>query len=135
MLRRRRIQVGMFIMLGYDGERHDDLQATIEHLKRTAPDVFLTTVSYPIKGTPYYERVADRIVGAPNRGTDAPTAISIIHERPAAPLLRLRPAMDHRRSRAPPTLARTPVRARRARGVLGAARPIGDDADRGCTRL
>ncbi len=61
-LRRRRIQVGMFIMLGYDGERHEDLAATVAHLKRTAPDVFLTTVSYPIKGTPYYDAVASRIV-------------------------------------------------------------------------
>lgn len=60
-LRRRRIEVGMFIMLGYDGEDHGDLRATIAHLKRAAPDTFLTTVSYPIKGTPYYDAVADRL--------------------------------------------------------------------------
>jgi radical SAM superfamily enzyme YgiQ (UPF0313 family) len=63
-LRQRGIQVGMFIMLGYDGERDRDLRETIAHLKRTAPDVFLTTVSYPIKGTPYYERVESRIVAS-----------------------------------------------------------------------
>jgi anaerobic magnesium-protoporphyrin IX monomethyl ester cyclase len=61
MLRRRGIQVGMFIMLGYDGEDVDDLRATIALLKRAAPDIFLTTVSYPIKGTPYYDRVAERL--------------------------------------------------------------------------
>lgn len=60
-LRRHGIQVGMFIMLGYDGEEMSDLKATVDHLKRTAPDIFLTTVSYPIKGTPYYDRVADRL--------------------------------------------------------------------------
>lgn len=60
-LRKRGIEVGMFIMLGFDGERLADLRATVDHLKRTDPDVFLTTVSYPIKGTPYYERVADRV--------------------------------------------------------------------------
>jgi anaerobic magnesium-protoporphyrin IX monomethyl ester cyclase len=60
-LRRRGIEVGMFIMLGYDGEQIEDLEATVDHLKRTAPDVFLTTVSYPIKGTPYYDQVADRL--------------------------------------------------------------------------
>lgn len=54
----------MFIMLGYDGENMSDLQATVDHLKRTAPDVFLTTVSYPIKGTPYYDAVADRLSAA-----------------------------------------------------------------------
>jgi anaerobic magnesium-protoporphyrin IX monomethyl ester cyclase len=61
-LKRRGIQVGMFIMLGYDGERHEDLQATIDHLKRSSPDVFLTTVAYPIKGTPYYDAVSDRLL-------------------------------------------------------------------------
>jgi radical SAM superfamily enzyme YgiQ (UPF0313 family) len=61
-LRRRGIQVGMFIMLGYDDERRSDIAATIDHLKQTRPDVFLTTVSYPIRGTPYYDRVAPRIV-------------------------------------------------------------------------
>lgn len=60
-LRRRGIQVGLFIMLGYDGERDEDLLATVEFLKRSSPDVFLTTVSYPIKGTPYYEAVKERI--------------------------------------------------------------------------
>lgn len=60
-LRRHGIEVGMFIMLGYDGEEMPDLKATVDHLKRTAPDIFLTTVSYPIKGTPYYDRVADRL--------------------------------------------------------------------------
>jgi radical SAM superfamily enzyme YgiQ (UPF0313 family) len=64
LLKRRGIQVGMFIMLGYDGERVEDLQATVDHLKRTAPDVFLTTVSYPIKGTPYHDAVASRIVAS-----------------------------------------------------------------------
>jgi radical SAM superfamily enzyme YgiQ (UPF0313 family) len=64
LLRRRGIQVGLFIMLGYDGERLEDLQATVDHLKRTTPDVFLTTVSYPIKGTPYYDAVRSRIVTA-----------------------------------------------------------------------
>jgi anaerobic magnesium-protoporphyrin IX monomethyl ester cyclase len=61
-LQQRGIQVGLFIMLGFDGESRDDLRATVEHLKQTSPDTFLTTVSYPIKGTPYYDRVADRIV-------------------------------------------------------------------------
>lgn len=66
-LRRHGIEVGMFIMLGYDGEELRDLRATVDHLKRTAPDVFLTTVSYPIKGTPYYQQVSDRLVPQPWR--------------------------------------------------------------------
>jgi anaerobic magnesium-protoporphyrin IX monomethyl ester cyclase len=58
----RGIQTGMFLMWGYEGEEIEDIEATIEHVKRTDPDVFLTTVSYPIKGTPYYERVAGSLV-------------------------------------------------------------------------
>lgn len=61
LLRRRGIQVGMFIMLGYEGEDTADLRATALHLKRAAPDVFLTTVAYPIKGTPYFDEMRDRL--------------------------------------------------------------------------
>jgi radical SAM superfamily enzyme YgiQ (UPF0313 family) len=60
-LQRRGIEVGLFIMLGYDGEEDADLLATVAHLKETRADAFLTTVAYPIKGTPYYESAGDRI--------------------------------------------------------------------------
>ena len=62
MLQAAGIETGMFIMLGYDGETVDDLEATVEHLKISNPDVFLTTVAYPIKGTPYYAEVESRIL-------------------------------------------------------------------------
>jgi len=59
---RHGIQVGMFLMWGYDGEELEDIEATVEQLKRWNPDVFLTTVAYPIKNTPFFERVGDRAV-------------------------------------------------------------------------
>jgi anaerobic magnesium-protoporphyrin IX monomethyl ester cyclase len=55
------IQVGMFLMWGYEGEELEDIAATVEHVKATDPDVFFTTVSYPIKGTGYYDKVRDRV--------------------------------------------------------------------------
>ena len=61
-LKRRGIQTGMFIMLGYEGEEPADLEATVDHLKQSAPDEFLTTVAYPIKGTPYYQKVETRVL-------------------------------------------------------------------------
>ena len=61
MLQQAGIEVGMFIMLGYDGEDVADLEATVDHLKKSNPDVFLTTVAYPIKGTSYFEAVSDRV--------------------------------------------------------------------------
>ncbi len=68
LLQSRGIEVGMFIMFGYEGETVADIEATAEHLKRANPDLFLTTVAYPIKGTAYYETVADRVL------TDRPWA-------------------------------------------------------------
>jgi anaerobic magnesium-protoporphyrin IX monomethyl ester cyclase len=62
LLQKYGIEVGMFIMLGYEGEERSDLEETVEHLKLASPDTFLTTVAYPIKGTPYYQTVADRVV-------------------------------------------------------------------------
>jgi radical SAM superfamily enzyme YgiQ (UPF0313 family) len=56
------IQTGMFLMWGYEGEDLSDIEATIDHVKACRPDVFFTTVSYPIKGTPYFDKVADRVV-------------------------------------------------------------------------
>lgn len=51
------IEAGMFIMLGYHDETVQDIEDTVAHLKICNPDVFLTTVAYPIKGTPYYAEV------------------------------------------------------------------------------
>jgi radical SAM superfamily enzyme YgiQ (UPF0313 family) len=58
---RHGMEVGMFLMWGYDGEELSDIEATIEHVQAANPDVFFTTVAYPIKNTGYYQKVVDRI--------------------------------------------------------------------------
>jgi radical SAM superfamily enzyme YgiQ (UPF0313 family) len=60
--RARGIQSGMFLMWGYEGEEMADIEATIQHVSRSNPDIFFTTVSYPIKGTPYYNQVQSKLV-------------------------------------------------------------------------
>lgn len=72
MLQERGISVGMFIMLGYEGEEAADIEETVNHLKRSNPDVFLTTIAYPIKGTIYHDLVQERILSHPDweAGTD-----------------------------------------------------------------
>jgi radical SAM superfamily enzyme YgiQ (UPF0313 family) len=62
MSRERGIQSGMFLMWGYEGEELEDIEATVRHVSTSQPDIFFTTVSYPIKGTPYYKRISDRLV-------------------------------------------------------------------------
>lgn len=60
--KRHGIQVGMFLMWGYEGETVDDIAATVDLVRRADPDIFLTTVSYPIKNTPYFKELNDRVV-------------------------------------------------------------------------
>jgi radical SAM superfamily enzyme YgiQ (UPF0313 family) len=62
LLKRHGIRTGTFIMVGYEGEQWEDIDATAKHLCESLPDDVLTTLAYPIKGTPYYDDVADRIV-------------------------------------------------------------------------
>src|SRR5580704_7645399 len=47
---RHGIEVGMFLMWGYEGEELEDIAATVDLVCRTNPEIFLTTVSSPIKG-------------------------------------------------------------------------------------
>ena len=77
------IAAGMFFMWGYEGEEIADIEATYEHVNACTPDVFFTTVSYPIKGTPYHEEVAPKLVqlGAWATGTDRDVQIRGRHSR------------------------------------------------------
>ena len=83
LLRENGIETGMFLMWGYDGEELSDIEATVEHVKACRPDVFLTTISYPIKGTPYYNDVAARLVkiGEWRASTDRDVRIAGRHSR------------------------------------------------------
>ncbi len=83
MLKKAGIQTGMFIMLGYEGEEMPDLQATVDHLKKSDPDLFLTTVAYPIKGTPYYYEVESRIIETKpwHRRTDRDLTVAGRHSK------------------------------------------------------
>jgi anaerobic magnesium-protoporphyrin IX monomethyl ester cyclase len=80
---RHGIQVGMFLMWGYDGETLEDIEATIEHVKKANPDIFFTTVAYPIKNTPYYQKVAEQLVLTKDwvTATDRDFAIKGRHSR------------------------------------------------------
>jgi radical SAM superfamily enzyme YgiQ (UPF0313 family) len=83
LLQKHGIEAGMFIMLGYDGEDLEDLQASVDLLKRSNPDLFLTTLAYPIKGTPYYKDVADRVIALKSwdEGSDRDFTVAGRHSR------------------------------------------------------
>jgi hypothetical protein len=73
----------MFIMVGYESEELADLEATVSHLKKAGPDVVLTTIAYPIKGTGYYDKVASRILeeGPWSRRTDRDLVVRGRHSK------------------------------------------------------
>ncbi|MCU1296124.1 MAG: Fe-S protein radical family [Acidobacteriaceae bacterium] len=43
------IQTGMFLMWGYEGEQIDDIEATIQHVRTTNPDIFLRQSRIPLR--------------------------------------------------------------------------------------
>jgi len=83
LCRQRGIQSGMFLMWGYLGEEIEDIEATIRHVCATNPDIFFTTVSYPIKGTPYHRAVQDNLVHLQpwTKGSDREIRIRGRHSR------------------------------------------------------
>jgi len=83
LLKKHGIETGMFLMWGYEGEELADIEATVDLVKDSAPDVFFTTVAYPIKGTKYFEKVADRAVATTPwaTGSDRDFAVRGRHSR------------------------------------------------------
>src|ERR1700761_9211653 len=77
MSRERGIESGMFLMWGYEGEQMEDIEATVRHVRVSQPDIFFTTVSYPIKGTPYYKKMAGRLVQLKPWGTTSDRELKI----------------------------------------------------------
>ncbi len=60
-LQKRGITVGMFLMWGYGDENLDDIDETVRQVARIDPDIFFTTIAYPIKGTAYFRENEERI--------------------------------------------------------------------------
>ena len=51
------IQIGFFLQFGYPGETWDDVQLTLKMVRDCMPDDIGISVSYPLPGTKFYERV------------------------------------------------------------------------------
>jgi radical SAM superfamily enzyme YgiQ (UPF0313 family) len=51
------IEVGLFLQFGYPGEAWDDVQATLDLVRSVAPDDIGVSVSYPLPGTRFHQRV------------------------------------------------------------------------------
>lgn len=60
-LRRHGIRACYFLQFGYPGEGWTEIQKTIDLVRRTRPDDIGVSVSYPLPGTRFYERVREQI--------------------------------------------------------------------------
>lgn len=56
------ILIGFFLMFGYPGETTEDIEATVDLVRRTQPDSYLDTIAYPIRGTDFFASVQDSLV-------------------------------------------------------------------------
>ncbi len=70
LLHERGVQVGYFLQFGYPGETRADIAATLQMLRRNAPDDIGISVSYPLPGTRFFDRVADQL-GAKRQWLDS----------------------------------------------------------------
>jgi len=64
------IAVAFFVQFGYPGETRADVELTLEMIRFSRPDDVGMSVSYPLPGTPFYERVHDQL-GAKRHWVDS----------------------------------------------------------------
>lgn len=61
LLRRYGIRVGFFLQYGYPGETKSDIELTLRMVKDCQPDELGVSVSYPLPGTKFHERVKEQL--------------------------------------------------------------------------
>jgi radical SAM superfamily enzyme YgiQ (UPF0313 family) len=69
-LREAGIRACFFLQFGYPGEGWDELQETIQFVRKTRPDDIGISFSYPLPGTVFYERVQAQL-GAKRNWADS----------------------------------------------------------------
>jgi anaerobic magnesium-protoporphyrin IX monomethyl ester cyclase len=60
-LREHGVRVGLFIQFGYPGETKLDIRATVKMIRQIMPDELGISVSYPLPGTRFYDRVKSEL--------------------------------------------------------------------------
>lgn len=70
LLKEKGVRVCFFLQFGYPGETDADVERTIRMVEELMPDDIGVSVSYPLPGTPFYERVQAEL-GAKANWTDS----------------------------------------------------------------
>lgn len=67
LLRADGVKVGLFLQYGYLGETDEDVRLTLRMVEELLPDDLGISVSYPLPGTPFHDRVRELVEGQPDR--------------------------------------------------------------------
>lgn len=62
LLKAKKIKVAFFLQFGYLTENQEDISKTIAMVKELMPDNIGISVSYPLPGTPFYDKVKDDLI-------------------------------------------------------------------------
>ncbi len=85
------IRVAFFLQYGYPGEGREDIDRTLAMIRECRPDEIGVSVSYPLPGTPFYDRVHAEMAEKQNwtdsqdlalmyRGTYPPEFYRVLHK-------------------------------------------------------
>jgi len=61
LLKKYNIKVAYFLQFGYPGENMDDIDMTLDMLRKNMPDDIGISVSYPLPGTKFYDMVGEQL--------------------------------------------------------------------------
>ncbi|MCB0244903.1 MAG: radical SAM protein, partial [Anaerolineae bacterium] len=76
------IKVAFFLQFGYPGETRADIEKTLQMVRDCQPDDIGMSVSYPLPGTKFYDRVYDEL-GAKQNWQDS-SDLAMLYEGPFA---------------------------------------------------
>ncbi|MEO8086445.1 MAG: radical SAM protein [Bacteroidota bacterium] len=66
LIKKQNINIAFFLQFGYPGETREDIQQTIDMVMELMPDDIGVSVSYPLPGTKFYDRVKDELTAKAN---------------------------------------------------------------------
>lgn len=90
LLQSRNIRVAFFLQFGYPGELREDIDKTIDMVQELMPDEIGISISYPLPGTLFHQRVRDQLSSKQNwsdsndlammfHGTYSPRFYRVLH--------------------------------------------------------
>jgi anaerobic magnesium-protoporphyrin IX monomethyl ester cyclase len=117
------LEVGFFLQFGYPGETWEDVEKARALVRDCAPDDIGISVSYPLPGTRFFDRVADQLGAKRNWDDSADLAMMYAGPYPTG-FYRALHALVHSEFRRRRLAGAVGLKDRLRRGWLGALAPV-----------